>query len=510
MDNKALKTGIFYNKNILCDTLEQPVDVDFTLPDYCPDISKIFKCKATARITSKGINGGNVTIDGMVVITLLYCDKDNKICSFEYNYPFSKSKETSEELDNANLCVKVKCDYINCRAVTGRKVDIHGAVSMKIRVFKRCTNQIVSDYDGDCLALKRIVAPATVPMGYREKYLVVEEEINLSNTSAPIINILRYDAVPTISECRVINDKAVVKGEMAVAVIYSSDTVSIPQIVKQIFPFSQIVEIPGVTELCKCDVVPEMSSLEIKPFAALTGDSRSFSLNAKILLKCESYCVNDIAVIEDAFSTKYQTQLKKDSLEFSKICENLNEKCHFKKNLELSENITSVVDIWGEIASKKAKFQDGKICVSAVILVGMMVFTEDETVVFYEKSIDFEWNTALKYECENPTLEPNIDISALNFTILTANCLEIRGEISISGAIYEKTNVELISDMTVDTQKLFEKNKKGGMVICFLEEGSCVWDIARKYNANTDEIMKINGLDSDDLCGKKSILVPIN
>ena len=64
MDNKALKTGVYYNQNIYSDTCEQPIDVDFTLPDYCRDISKIFKCKATARITSKSINGKNITVDG--------------------------------------------------------------------------------------------------------------------------------------------------------------------------------------------------------------------------------------------------------------------------------------------------------------------------------------------------------------------------------------------------------------------------------------------------------------
>ena len=510
MDNKALKTGVFYNQNIFCDTLEQPVDVDFTLPDYCPDISKIFKCKATARITSKGVNGKTVSVDGMVIITLLYCDKDNKICSFEYLYPFNKTKETPNECDDANLCATVRCDYLNCRAVTGRKVDIHGAVSVKLRVFKRKTNQIVSDYDGDCVELKRSVAPATVPMGYNEKYLVLEEEINIGNTAPLIESILRYDAVPNINECKVINDKVVVKGEMAVAVIYMSDSVKIPQILKQTFPFSQIVEMSGVTELCKCDVVPEVASLEIKPFANLSGECKCVSVNAKILLKCESYCVNEIAVIEDAFSTKYQTVIKKSSLEFSKICENINEKCNFKNNIELNENITSVVDIWGEVSSKKVKFQDGKLCLSAVVLIGMMVCDEDENVLFCEKPIDFEWNYVLKCDCQNPTINPNIDISTLNFTILTANCLEVRAELCVSGAVYEKTNIQLLSDMSVDTENAIKKNKKGGMIVCFTGDGKCVWDIARKYNASTKEIIQINGLESEDLCGKKMILVPIN
>lgn len=510
MDNKALKTGVYYNQNIFCDTCEQPIDVDFTLPDFCPDISKIFKCKAVARITSKGINGNNITVDGTVCITILYCDRDNNICSYEYMYPFSKNKEISEDCDNANLTACAKCDYINCRAVTGRKVDIHGAVSIKLRVFKRKSNEIVSDYDGDNVQLKRSVAPATVPMGYREKYMIIEDEINIGSAQAPILSILRYDAVPSVSECRVINDKIVVKGEMEVAILYLSEGVKIPQTVKTTIPFSQIVEMAGVSELCKCDINAETASLEIKPLATSAGECRSFSVGAKILLKCESYCVNDIAVIEDAFSTKYQTEITKSTLPFKHICDNISEKCFVKKNLELSENITSVIDIWCEVGSKKVKFEGGKMCLSALLLVGMVICDQDENVSYCEKTIDFEWSTPVNCQSENLSSDPQINILSVGFTILTANCIEARIDLCISGAIYEKTDIELLSDMNVNTEKPSCSNRKGGMVICFTGERGCVWDIARKYNANIDEIMSINGLETDNLGGKKMILVPIN
>jgi hypothetical protein len=253
-------------------------------------------------ITSKSMNGKSITIDGNVCITLLYCNKNNKLCSYEYIYPFSKIKEMPEESDDCNLSCAAKCDYINCRAITGRKVDIHGAVSLKVKAFKRCSNQIVSDYDEENLELKRSLAPATVPIGYREKYLIVEEEISIGNSNAPVIQILRYDAAPYINECKVLNEKIVVKGEMAVSVLYSAEGVAVPQLIKTTLPFSQIVEMAGVTELCKCDVKAKIAFLEIRPANSLGSECRSLTFNAKVCLLCESYCVNEIAVIEDAFS----------------------------------------------------------------------------------------------------------------------------------------------------------------------------------------------------------------
>lgn len=510
MESKVLKTDVCFNKNILSEAFEQPIDVDFTLPDYCPDISKIFKCKAVPMITSKSINGKNITIDGNVCITVLYCDKNNKLCSYEYLYPFSKIKEISEEADNCNVTCSAKCDYINCRAITGRKVDIHGAVSLKIKVFKRCSNQIVSDYDGDSVQLKRSLAPATIPMGYREKHIIIEEEISLGNATGSVLQILRYDAAPCVTECKVLSEKLVVKGEMAVTVLYTAEGVSVPQLLKTTLPFSQIVEMAGVTELCKCDVKSEIAFLEIRPANNYNGECRSFTLNAKLCLLCESYCVNEVAVIEDAFSTKFQTDLTKNQVAFNKICENVKENCLLKRNLELGQDIASVVDIWCEKGTAKIRIENGKISLLAVLLVGIIACDQNDDTIFYEKPIEFEFEYPLNCDSDNLHFNPDIEILSVGYTILSSNTLELRIQLCVMGAVYEKSDISLITDIKIDTSKPCCSTKKGGAVICYLDKGEHVWDIARKYNANVEEIAKINGVENGNLDNKKILLVPIN
>ena len=510
MDEKCLKAGIFYNEDIYRETLEQPIDVDFSLPDYCPDISKIFKCKAVIRIISKGLNGKNVTIDGNAVITLLYCDKDNNLCSYEYSYPFNKIKEISTETEDANLIVTAKCDYINCRAVSGRKVDIHGSASLCVRVFKRTENQIITDYDAENIQLKRTVAPAAVPVAYCEKYIAVEEEISLGNMQAPVLRILRYDAAPAVKECKIIKDKIIVKGELAVNILYCADKIKAPQVLTSALPFSQIIEMAGISEICKCDVTGETAMLEIKPSNAYDGDCRSFSLNAKLLLKCESYCVNDIEVLEDAYSTKYKTEISKKSLTFNRICENISENCFAKKTVDINENIVSVIDICGEIQSKQVKCENSKITVSGTVLATVIACDKDENILFYEKPLDFEWNYTCVSNENEISFNPWVTVTAIGFTILNANSLELRSELLVAGAVYEKREISLITDMQITDGKPCSCGKKGGMVICFNVEGETLWNIAKKYNASIEEIKQINEIEGEYIGDKKQLLIPIN
>ena len=127
MEQKVLKTQVFTNDIIFNESAELPVDVDFMLPDYCPDIVKILKCRAQPMLVSKNVNGGAVGLDGTVAITLLYSDADNKICSYEHQFPFSKTFETGCDCNGANLSCKMKGGYPRC----GRNLYEYGEKKMQ-------------------------------------------------------------------------------------------------------------------------------------------------------------------------------------------------------------------------------------------------------------------------------------------------------------------------------------------------------------------------------------------
>ena len=57
---------IFYD-----DFVEQGVDCDITMPDYCPDIMRIIKCTVSTSITSTKLIGDRATADGNAKIRII-------------------------------------------------------------------------------------------------------------------------------------------------------------------------------------------------------------------------------------------------------------------------------------------------------------------------------------------------------------------------------------------------------------------------------------------------------
>ena len=92
--------------------------------------------------------------------------------------------------------------------------------------------------------------------------------------------------------------------------------------------------------------------------------------------------------------------------------------------------------------------------------------------------------------------------------MLSAESLELRVDLGINAAVYDCRNIPIITDIDIDESRPSSQPTNCAMTIYFTGENECVWDIAKHYNSGVDEIMKINGLESECLPEGKMILVP--
>ncbi len=509
MEQKNLKTCVFSVDTVLNDSAEIPIDIDFTLPDYYADISKILKCCAVSRISSKSLNGNTISVEGCATVTVIYCGNDNCVSSYEYQYPFSKSIDTSQNTDGCILNVKSKCEYINCRAITSRKIDIHGAVGIYANLSRRMVTDVISDCDDCNTELLRGTVPATIPMGLSEKYLFLEEEIELGSGQPDIRCIIRYDAQAKITDSKIMVGKLMVSGELTLKILYSAQNNDSLQTVRYQLPFSQLIEVEGISDECDCESKVCISHFEIKPRTLASGECRQMLMNAKLLITSECCCNNDVAVILDAYSRKYDVDINKNNICFNKIIENINQKITCKKTFELPEGaISSVNDIWCETRVDKTKFLDNDLYVSGTVTAFIIALDCENTPVFFEKSMDFEYSYAINSEGELKT-HPEVNVTSINYT-LTGECgIELRAELSICAAVYKCSNIPLITDIKVNEDKCKSKKSHAAMTVYFADAGEKIWDISRKYLADIKELKQINEINEDVLTNDKMLLIPM-
>lgn len=508
MEEKILKAPVYTAQTFFKDSAEVPVDIDFNLPDYCPGISRILKCRAIARVSSKTVSDRNISVDGSVTVTVIYTDSENTINSYEYQYPFSKSFDTGTDSEGAFVFVKAKCEYINCRAVTERKIDIHGAVGIYVTASRRQSKDIICDIDDKNIEVLRANAPATMPVAAAEKYVIIDDEIDVGNSHPDIKCLIRYDAAATVSECKLLAGKAIIKGDLKVNLLYRGEQGQVQTLDTEI-PFSQLLEVDSADENCDFEAGVSIAYLEIKPKFNSDEASRSFTLDGKLHISVQTFCNNDVEVITDAYSRKYEAQILSEDICINKLVLNVNDTFTAKSEIEFAGGtVSGIGDMWAEIKGENTKIEDGCLTVSGMATVGIIAFDENGVPAFFEKPVDFSYSYKLPVSSDDLKAEPKISILSVNYTMSGGNDIEVRLEMALTAAVYECRKLPLVSDVVIDEDKPTSLAGRSSMTVYFAEPGESLWDIARKYLASVDEVRRLNAVEGDVLTKRQMILIP--
>ena len=149
MELKLDKEPVLLTETVFDGQTEQGIEIEHILPDYCPDVFKLLKCTLTPRTVSYSVSDNKLYIDGVVYVKVLSLSEgSSEINVVEQRYTYSKTVDLTRAVRSP--CVKIlpAADFCTARAVSGRKIDIRGAVSLKIKVSGVYETQLLCGAEG--------------------------------------------------------------------------------------------------------------------------------------------------------------------------------------------------------------------------------------------------------------------------------------------------------------------------------------------------------------------------
>ena len=201
-------------ETVLDTSVEQSVEKDFVLPDYCADIFRILKCVVDTRVLSQTINGGKLTFELGVSARVLYCSEgDSKVNCIVQKMNYTKSLDLADNCQSPSVFITSRCDYVNCRVISPRRLDIRGAVTSRIKVVCEKTQSIVTDASGGSIQLKKQLLTYPAKRLTADKRVTVIEELELAGDKPPVTQVIRTDCFIQPAEQKIIAGKLVTKGD---------------------------------------------------------------------------------------------------------------------------------------------------------------------------------------------------------------------------------------------------------------------------------------------------------
>ncbi len=514
MELQLKKEPVFLNEVIYDGQTEQGVEFDYVLPDYYPDIFKILKCSLTPGISSYSISGTQLFVDGAVLIKILYLSDDNvNIHCVEQKYTYSKTLELTKAADNPTVYIQTKTDYSNCRAISGRRFDVRGAVSCKIKATASKTMEIISGAEELETKSEMLTYCGNKLIGGGQ--FVIREDIETGTGKGGILGIVHCDATAEINDIKIIAGKAVVKGESKVKALYlvkideeTQDT----EVMEASIPISRIIDLDGLDDsyTCYADVKVMDCGLEIKP--GDNGDNRILGCDLTIDCKITANKENSVPVLTDLFSTKYETEYTKSNVKVEYAPQQIQKQLSYKTVIDCKDgNLEEIFDCRCDINSINCRFNgEGNLIITGQLISQAIGRLSDSGYpVFIEKSEPAELSCEVGFTDENCIIEPGIQVTDVGFNINGDSTVELRITLVLNGCIYKMKNVAIIENVILDDEKPKEKNTDYGLKMYYAEENEEIFTVAKKYNTKPEAIMEENELDEEVLSAPCLLLIPI-
>lgn len=498
--------GLF--ENIYESTAEQSLDADINLPDYCPEIQRILKCVVTANVCSVHNNSGRVTTDANAVIRLIYVGENGKTSAYEQTYPLQKIVESNNITSDSAVSVRINTDYVNCRAVNPRRVDIRAMLTFVFKAMKKRSENILCHASGagiQTLANKHTFASLT---GICEKPFSMSEVIEIGENKQPVFQIINVFAVANAGEVKIISNKALIKGELSLKIHYFAEENGAVECVEHSMPISQIIEIDGIGEtdisgirlaVCSCEAVPKADS---------SGDIRLIDLNAVISAFMAVFEEADVNIISDAYSTEYdlKTVCKNiDILECNdKIETSFTNKVIFES---IGVSVNNVIAAWCSDIKYAFTVKDNNCVINGSYQATVIYKDTDNQTGIIQKSVDFDYSHKLKNNAERINCHGSVSLSACSCAVTGDSRLEMKTEITASVLVLSCSNKKYISSVEI-LNETCKKENNCALTVYFCDKGENVWNIAKKYNTTVDAIMCENELKSDCVENGGMLLIP--
>ncbi len=487
---------------------ERPVDCDFVLPDYLPDVTAILKCMMKPVVQSHQISGDRILAEGTVYLQLLYLDEERRcVYSYEHAQPFTSSFTVKEPGNDATVRLTTQVNYVNCRAVSPRRVDIHGAFSVGLTLTVNSGTEVVVSAQGDGLFTKTEAVVGTTLCAQAEKTVSLNEVVDLG--SVPAEALVRNEAVAVVTECRQMPGKAVVKGNVLLHTVYAGDRqAGTVYTANNTIPFSQILDVNGLEEEQLCDCRVQVTQCETKPMQDPGGETRLLSVAVKLSVTLTCYTTESSELVTDAYHTAYPVESQAESLEMLRLHSVHADTVTAAVTAELPDGeLAEIVDVWCTPLAAGYRRDDTAAVIGGEVMIGMIARDGEGVLSYYERTAAYQIDWHEAGEALSVTVTPvETDFSR------NGDRLELRLRLVVQCIEGDKQMTSALSGVTVDESSPFVGDSLLHgccLKVCFASAGDSVWELARREHTSPEALKAENELTQDILEQDQMLLIPL-
>ena len=483
---------------------ERSVDTELSLPDYCKDIKRILRCTLTPQIQSVSTSGEKISIRGTALIRVIYADEKENMDCCEKPVDFSLSLQSSQADGRATVLAEAHTDYVNCRAVSRRKVSISGSIGVLCKVLSKSLTEIPTCApEGVEVCKNKRTQLLAVCMG--EKSFEMSETVALSKDTPSVGKIIFTDAWVETESLKAVQDKLLIKGELCVKTVYlTEDGTNKVEAHMHRMPLSQITDIEGIDESCEISVRCRIGQLNVTAKSDSSESGRLIDISARINCFVTGEKATEYEYISDCYCTRGRYMPEYAVRETLVPVFSQSRSLKLKKSIQLPSS-GEICHVWISDYSTDARVKEGTVHGRISLTACILYLDEKGIPAFCERELELDADTESGTECASPVCSFDIQIRDIKASSDKEGSAELTAEVMSEMRLCELYKDRYVCDVK---ETAAEKKKCPALTVYYCDGGEKIWDIAKKYSTTAALIKSENGIDGDIVSKKRMLLIP--
>lgn len=492
--------NLYAEKELSPQTLYSDSTVEYTLPDYLPEMRRVLSVRTRVVPSGQYIGQSRAEFAGTCMHHVLYCGADGQV----WGVSLSSDFELTTPLSGADPTT-VKChayhtaESVTCRLSGPRRVSVRAVVASRVRLWTPCADMPQTDFAGEgCQRLQRRCTA-------RRVHLFSSERIHYSETvkaeAAGELRVLCTDGAVLVRGVHGEGGGAVCSGEVYLKALCAGQD-GAPFAVCAKIPFEETVQdIPqgeGMT-MTACGYVTDLEAA-----VGTDGDGNALvTFDASVVLDGLAEVNEVFSAVVDLFSeslpveTSYiELPLQKSmgaaigafTLDGTATCE----ECDCKGAFSVADTAVSA-RLLSLSANGSAVVAEGEAQVSMLLSVPA---EQGEGATAWQAA-SFKSPVKMEILLQNP-LPQGAEIEG-ELSIVFAKgrvdrdrlCFDCEANLCVRAVT--QAPVRMVAAYTADATRPFAV-ENAEIISAYLKEGDTLWDIAKRYHTSPENIAKTNDL----------------
>lgn len=471
--------------------------LEIKLPEGMPDVGQVLTAWGQPVMRSKEWQDSTVQFAGGMMIWVLYVPEDGSAEQCIHGWiPFQLRWELPEDTPEGSVHFRCLPRFVDGRSTSPRKILVRAGLAVLAEAFspEKLALAVPGEMPGD-VALLENTYPLRLLKEAGEKSFLLEETLRLPDSIPEMAQLIYWRMNPRVADQRVLGDKAVLRGNGNLHVLYRSTGGQIHGWDFEV-PFSQFVELRGEygsEARMELALMPTVLELEL-------GEGGDLQMKGGIVAQ---YVITDkqpITLVEDAYSPNRELSFQQEDISPQVLLENRRETIYGEQTIPIQADIIAEAQLLPDFPRQRPF--EGGVNLEYPGQLQILYYGENGRL----QASSARWNGEQTFQAAETAHMTAIPLGADIQATAGNGRIQMKMELPVELSTSAIQCISMVTGLEVGQQKKQDPNRPS--LILQRAGDLCLWDLAKRTGSTVEAIRRANGLEHEP-APDQMLLIPI-